>query len=46
MKSIRSQPSGFRFMLLATVLASRAASANRILAVDRILLLADERTRI
>lgn len=46
MKNIRSQRSGFRFMLLATVLLSRAVSANRILAVDRILLPAGGQTRI
>jgi hypothetical protein len=36
-KSIRSQVSAFRFMLLATVFLGRAVSANRIMAVDRIL---------
>jgi hypothetical protein len=46
MKNIRSQRSGFSFMLLATALLSRAVNANRILAVDRRLLPADERTRI
>ncbi|HKM82529.1 MAG TPA: hypothetical protein VJY15_16415 [Candidatus Acidoferrum sp.] len=46
MKSIRCQRSGFRITLIATVLLSRAINANRILAVDCILLLADERTRI
>jgi hypothetical protein len=46
MKNIRSQRSGIRFMLLATAPLGRAVSANRILAVDRILLPADERTPI
>ena len=46
MKNIRSQRSAFRFMHLATVLVSKAVSANRILAVDRILLPADKRTSI
>jgi hypothetical protein len=46
MKNIHSQRSGFCFMLLTTALRTRAVSANRILAVDRILLPADKRTRI
>jgi hypothetical protein len=46
MKNIRSQRFAFRFMLLATALLSRAVNANRILAVDRILLPADKRTHI
>jgi hypothetical protein len=46
MKNIRSQRSAFRFMLIATVFLGRAVSANRILAVDRILLTADKQPRI
>ena len=46
MKNIRPRRSAFCFALLATVLLSRAVNANRILAVDRILLPAGERKRI